>query len=82
MSKQEYYMKQCVLRKSVESGHRHTTSWLPERYSKVGNIVQLKDNDEWVGGWEIISVGDRKITAEECNRKSQEHKKIPTYGKR
>jgi hypothetical protein len=76
MSKSQYFMKQCVLRKSYMAGYHVTTSWIPEKFAIKGTYVKLKGDD----GWLIESVGDRRISAEECNRKSQEHKKIPTYG--
>ena len=80
MSKDIYYLKQCVLQRKTDEGSSITVSWIPEKFVKVGAVVTLKDDDDtWVDGWEIISFGDRRVTNKESLKKSQEHKKVPTY---
>jgi len=70
------FMKQCVLRKTYDDvGYRVTTSWLPEKFAVVGTYVKLKDDD----GWLVESVGNKRMTSEECSQNSREHTKMSTY---
>jgi hypothetical protein len=57
----ETMMVQCDLSKLVENGGVSvTTSWLPERFAKVGRYVKLKrDDDSWEDGWQVVSTGAR-----------------------
>lgn len=45
---------QCVL----ERANRTTTSWLPQRFSRIGKILKLKREDgTWEDGWQVKSTG-------------------------
>lgn len=57
--KNDYYMKQCVVRKD----NVHTTAWLPEEFAHVGKPIQLKQNDSWVRGYQVESVSEVKKPA-------------------
>lgn len=57
MSKKTTYT-QCRLRREAESGHMETVSWIPSKFGKIGQIVDLKEDDgNWSRGWEIVLVG-------------------------
>ena len=75
-------MRQCRLEKPIESGgQRMMVTWLPEKFAKVNDIVKLKnEDDEWIDGWKIVTVGDTRITYEDSNKQSQAHKSMATYG--
>jgi hypothetical protein len=70
-----YNMIQCEMKK----GETTTTSWIPEKFVKLGNFVKLKDeNNEWVDGWKITFVGS-KMSYDNCNKNSQDHKSMATF---
>ena len=48
--------RQCTLRLTTSDGHTEQTSYIPDKYAKVGKILQLKENDIWTDGWEVISI--------------------------
>lgn len=60
MSKNIYY-KQCRLRKVEKDKITETVSWIPEQFAVVGKFLQLKDDDKWTNGWEVLSTSDRLI---------------------
>ena len=41
--------RQCKLKK----GNTYQTSWIPDKFAKVGKYIKLKDDD----GWEVVEVG-------------------------
>jgi hypothetical protein len=50
--------KQCVLRKyKDDSSYSELVSFIPDRFSNVGETLKLKNNDVWEDGWKVISVG-------------------------
>ncbi|MEM1061889.1 MAG: hypothetical protein AAF532_02060 [Planctomycetota bacterium] len=56
MTEARYF--QCRLRQAIPDGYAEQTSWLPERFTKVGSILSLRGDDRvWDGGWEVVSVG-------------------------
>jgi hypothetical protein len=52
--------RQCVLKRKTEDGVVIQTSYLPERYAKVGEVLKLKDGGVWTDGWVVESVGELK----------------------
>ncbi len=58
--------KQCILQrnKTVQ------VSWIPSKYAKVGNTLELKGED----GWKVIFVSKQAVSAEQANEMSQEFK--------
>ena len=44
---------QCELMKE----NTRQVSWIPEKFAKLGKILKLKENGEWIDGWKVISVG-------------------------
>jgi len=54
-----------------ESGTTTTTSWIPEKFAKMGKYLELRNsNGEWVNGWKVVSVGARqtKTNLDEINK--------------
>jgi len=51
------YYRQCFL----EKGDTKQTSWIPEEFAKLGNYIQLKQEDgTWEDGWKVTVVGFRQ----------------------
>jgi hypothetical protein len=50
------------------------TSWIPERFAKVGKFLKLLEDDVWDDGWQVAFVGGRR-TALEANDRSQDYKR-------
>lgn len=50
---------QCSMKRTVLHGHVRTTSYLPQRFAKVGRVVKLRNDadDEWTDGWVVEFVG-------------------------
>lgn len=71
MSKQTLYV-QCVLKK----GNSMQTSWIPQRYAKVGKYLKLFEisTDKWENGWQVISIGV-KVSKDALDILSHSHKK-------
>jgi len=44
--------RQCQLRR----GNEHLTTWLPEKFAVKGHIVNLKNEGNWIDGWEVVGV--------------------------
>jgi hypothetical protein len=42
---------QCLLELETSEGVTTQVSFIPSEYAKVGNIIQLKENDIWTNGW-------------------------------
>lgn len=52
-----YYMLQCLLAKTNESGGSNlTVAWLPEKYAITGKILKIQNNGEWEDGWVVDTV--------------------------
>jgi hypothetical protein len=59
-SKMNGFHVQCKLR----CKDSYTTSWIPEKFAKKGNVVSLmNDNYEWEDGWVVIEVGSKLMTS-------------------
>lgn len=46
--------RQCLLQKD----NVHQTTFLPEPFAVVGRRLQLKERDQWVGGWVVRTAGE------------------------
>lgn len=42
---------QCKLQRGLV----RQTSWIPDKFAKVGKYLELKEDGEWENGWEVIS---------------------------
>ncbi len=56
---------QCKLRKRNE----YQTTWIPEKYAKIGNFIRLKEDN----GWEVIEIGNKK-DSREVQERSMDYK--------
>lgn len=67
MAKETYY-RQCALeRKISEKAFSRQVAWIPEQYCKEGKILKIKDqNDEWVDGWEVKTVGQDLVSEKDA----------------
>jgi hypothetical protein len=65
------YFRQCKLQR----GNAFTTSWIPEKYTKKGKHIELKDNDVWVDGWLVTEVGNKRLQEEYVVTRSQDYKR-------
>ena len=64
--------RQCLLQRD---GSRQT-SWIPEKFAILGNVIRLKDGDVWDDGWTVVEVGsDRKPW-----EKILDHRKLGYFG--
>jgi len=78
------YFRQCILQK----GNTTKVTWLPEKYAKVGKILELKvflanDDSEsdcilkdggWEDGWKVAKVGTIRLTKEENSSISRDYR--------
>lgn len=55
---------QCLMSKN----NLFQTSWIPERFAKVGKILKLRENGVWDNGWKVETVGTPR-----------EESKVPDY---
>ena len=56
---------QCTLTRKISGGVAVTTSYIPQRFAKVGKTLKLKDElDRWDDGWMVESAGDIVIEAD------------------
>lgn len=62
MSNKINYYRQCILIKKIPTGEVKTTSFIPEKFAKVGFTISLK-NDKiksgWDDGWLVVSAGEK-----------------------
>jgi len=65
---QEKMYKQCVLRKE----NTEQTSWIPERFAKVGNILRLIEDD----GWLVVHVGTELSDEQVHEQKKRIHQGV------
>lgn len=70
----KYKLKQCTMRKPVDGGYTERISYIPEKFAKLNKIIQLKDDDVWSDGWEVVHVGG-EITSDEVVQTEMAHKK-------
>lgn len=69
--KNDYFMKQCILKKE----NTYTTSWIPEELAKVGEPVAIRENGEWIGGYEVTSVSTTRQLASLMIKNEMEYEK-------
>lgn len=60
----------------TEGYSKETTTWLPEKYCKIGNQLRLKDNDLWSDFWTVQHVGQFRKTEKEVVEKAHNSEKI------
>ena len=50
---------QCAMRRIIAGGSVRTTSYIPQQFAKLGQVLKLKnDSNRWVDGWVVECVGD------------------------
>ena len=65
---------QCVMEKPTSTGGKYIrTSWIPSKFAKKNNFVDLRDNGKWDAGWKVILMG-RKISSEEVKQRRDDYK--------
>ena len=70
---------QCTLRRQHAKGWIVTTSFIPQQYAKLGQMLKLKDDDGfWVDGWIVENVG---ISVLEASDLPDSHKAIKNHRK-
>jgi hypothetical protein len=71
MSGNESFHVQCRMKRK----NANQTSYIPEQFARVGNIVKLKDqNGVWEDGWVIFQCGPRVLSAV-VNERGQDYKR-------
>jgi hypothetical protein len=78
MSKRNIYYRQCRLVRKVASGEVHQTSWIPEPFAVVGQVLKLRQDTEWVDGWTVTWVSDTRLAKEmlpDPHREIKAHRK-------
>ena len=38
----------------MQRGNSYTTSWIPNKFAKIGEFIKLKNNGIWEDGWKVI----------------------------
>jgi hypothetical protein len=61
--------RQCILEKPTATGHEGQTTWLPERFARVGKSLRLLERAGWEDGWVVRHVSATRITEEQVNRR-------------
>ena len=56
------------MEKPEERGVLVTTSWIPEKFAKVGSIIDIKERGKWVNGWKVMTSGTRMPVSEASER--------------
>lgn len=70
----KYFLKQCkISRKLGENVSASKTSWLPEKFCKVGQLVTLKDESHR-NVWTVQKVGEERVSSENIDDVSNEHR--------
>jgi hypothetical protein len=68
--------RQCRLEKKTKSGKLCQTSYIPEKYAFVGNILKLREEDgNWVNGWKVISAGELREETPDFHKDIKGHRK-------
>ena len=58
MGRKDLHYRQCHLEKGMAGGKLCQTSWLPEPFARVGQVVRLRDEANWVDGWLVTTVSE------------------------
>jgi len=70
---------QCELRRNGADGSERTTSYIPQKFAKVGHVLRLKDDrDAWVDGWVVERVSSAIV---EGDKIPDSHKAIKNHRK-
>jgi len=79
MSKHAKYV-QCVMRRPVAGGSVELTSYIPQQFAKMGDVLRLKDEDRsWTSGWVVELVSGHTVEGDNLPdyRKSiRNHRKL------
>ena len=62
------YFRQCMFKTVL---NKFTHGWIEEKYAKKGSIVSFKDSPNIK--WEIVNVGDQRITKENADKQCRAH---------
>lgn len=50
--------RQCKLRRNIPGGTQETTSYIPEKFAIVGDVLKLRNiQGKWTDGWIVESAG-------------------------
>lgn len=69
---------QCSLERLEKDGTKtFTTSWLPEKFARFGQYLELKNaKGEWVNGWKVTGVSGSGQESKWINERSQDYKNM------
>jgi len=67
--------RQCVLTRKTSSGGKiKEVTWVPLKYAKKGNYLELKKEGKWVNGWLVESAGEA-VSSQKVEAMQYEYKK-------
>ena len=50
------HYRQCYLQRKEGQALLSRTTWLPEPYARLDQVLKLKDHGAWTDGWKVMSV--------------------------
>jgi len=56
------YHRQCVLSHKIGDGEEVKVAWIPEKFAVKGKYLELKEDDGWENGWQVMEVGVRQAS--------------------
>jgi len=56
MKDEDSFYVQCTLKR----GSAIQTSWIPEKFAKVGKNIKLKSGDSWEDGWIVANCWSKR----------------------
>jgi len=66
MDEKKVKYRQCSIRKNDKGSYITQMSWIPAKFAKIGNFVELREeNDVWSEGWEVITISDEDVCYED-----------------
>ena len=72
--KKKYFLKQCkIARKVSDEMEVSKTTWLPEKYCNLGQLVTLKD-ERHRNVWTVQTIGDNRVSSENIDDVKNEHR--------
>jgi hypothetical protein len=72
--KKKYFLKQCkIARRLDENAQDSKTTWLPEKFCRVGQKVTLKD-EKHRNVWTVQTVGKERISSENIDDVKNAHR--------
>ena len=76
MAKKTLYA-QCHLRRETETGSVHTTSYIPAKHAKVGQVLDLKEKDDtWSRDWVVMTAGQLTDSPPDTHQLIKGHRKM------